>query len=267
MKKFNFWQWMVYKDDLFLNVVNCINAARRLWGFRYRKWGRIGEKILAEDKGKSSEVIIVLNGPSIKEQPLERLKGKTVIFANQGFRLQQYREIKPKYHVFIDTKMVKGVWDIKWLDEIHEMVPDITFVMPASWAVLPILKPYIDKGYRIAWMNSRGGGMRGFGVAQACFGLAMAIGCKRIYVTGFEDTGFASSLVSDSSHFYGRDSDELNKPPELLMQGYYMNARHVRELIRFSHIVRKRGVEVINLTRGGVVTEFPRMRFEDVFSE
>lgn len=267
MKKFNFWQWMVYKDDCILNIVNCVNAARRLWGFRYRKWGRIGKRILAEDFGRSEDAVIVLNGPSIKQQAIERIKGKTVIFANQGFKLPQYKEIQPRYHVFIDTKMIKGVWDIKWLDVIHDMVPDITFVMPASWAELPILKPYIEKGYRIAWMNSKGGGMRGFGVAQSCFGLAMAIGCKRIYVTGFEDTGFASSLVSESSHFYGRDSDELNKPPELLMQGYYMNARHVRELIAFAGRAKKKGIEIINVTKGGVVTEFKRMPFEDAFPQ
>lgn len=262
-----FWQWMVYKDDVFFVIVEFLVSVMRLWGVRYRRWGNIGRRMLLTSKSDSKEAVIVLNAPSIKSQPLENLCGRTVIFANQGFRLPQYKQIHPKYHVFVDTKMVKGVWDIKWLDQIHDMIPDITFVMPSRWATLPLMKPYIEKGYNIAWLNEAGESIRGFGVAQVCFKVAELIGCKRVYVTGFEDTGFAASLVSDSSHFYGRDADELNRSPEMLMQGYYMNARHVRELIRFARKMAKKGVEIINVTRGGVVSEFKRENFEDVFGK
>ena len=139
---FDVWKWLVAKDDLLLSAIECIWSAKGLYGLRNLKWRCVGATLLKKHRAKTEgrDVVIVLNGPSVKEQPLARLKGKDLIFVNQGFRLQIYKELQPKYHVFIDSKMIHGVWDIKWLDEIYNMNPNVTFVMPASWARLPLLK-------------------------------------------------------------------------------------------------------------------------------
>ena len=265
--RFDVWKWLVKKDDLILSLIEIAWSSLHFFGFRDWKWRRIGNRIIEEDARmvKGSDVVIVLNGPSIKRQPLERLKGKDLIFVNQGFRLAAYQDLRPKYHVFIDTKLIHGVWDIEWLNEIHSMVPDITFVLPASWARLPLLKPYIERGYRIIWVGGCIGGMRGLGVSGACFDLAKALGYSTIYFTGFEATSFAASVLKVSSHFYGNDADECAMTPGDIMKGYYMNARQIRELILVAEHFKKSHVRVCNLTQGGVLNMFQRKEFEEVF--
>lgn len=265
--RFDVWKWLVAKDDFLLSAIECIWSAKNLYGFRNLKWRRIGNDLIKKHKLETEgrDVVIVLNGPSVKEQPLERLKGKDLIFVNQGFRLPAYKELRPKYHVFIDSKLIHGVWDIKWLDEIHDMNPNITFVMPASWARLPLLAQYIQKGYQIIWIDSCIGGLRGLGVSGACFDLARALKYATIYFTGFEATSFAASLLKTSSHFYGNDTDEATMTASDVMKGYYMNARQIRELVLVAKAFKRLHVNVVNLTNGGLLNMFPRKRFEEVF--
>lgn len=265
--KFDIWKWMVAKDDFLLTAIEVLWSARHFYGIRDWSWRRKGSAIIRQNRKNAlgKEVVIVLNGPSVKEQPLERLIGKDLIFVNQGFRLPAYKKLQPKYHVFIDTKLIHGIWDIKWLDEIHDMVPGITFVLPASWARLPILKPYIEKNYQIIWMGSCINGMRGLGVSGTCFDLACSLKYATIYFTGFEATSFAASLLKVNSHFYGNDSDEATMSASDIMRGYYMNARQIRELILIAKKFNKCGVQVFNLTYGGLLNMFPRKKFEEVF--
>ena len=264
MKKFDFWKWMVVKDDLLISLVDILAGGRNLWGLRTWRWARKGNRLIKEKKVNGGEVVIVLNAPSIREQPLERLKGRDLVFVNQGFRLPVYKALHPKYHVFVDSKMIHGVWDVKWLDEIHEMVPDITFVMPAAWTRSRRIKPYVNKGYNIIWLGSATWGVR-LGVSDVCFNLVRRLGYDKIYFTGFEASSFAASLLKQASHFYGNDMDESTMDASDYMKGYYMNARQMRELILHAKRFSKLGKDVVNLTRGGLLDMFRRERFEDVF--
>ena len=265
--KFDIWRWMVDKDDIVLSLIEILAGVRDFYGLKTWKYRKQGDELIKKDRrgAASKKVMVVLNAPSIKEQPLERLKNLDLIFVNQGFRLPCYKSLKPKYHVFIDTKLIHGVWDIRWLDEIHDMVPDITFVLPASWAMLPLLKPYIAKGYRIIWIGSCIGGMRGIGVSGTCFDLALKLGYSRMYFTGFEATSFAASLLKQSSHFYGNDADESLMTPDVIVKGYYMNMRQYRELMLLARKFKEKGIEVWNLTKGGLLDMFPRKKFDEVF--
>lgn len=265
--RFDIWRWMVDKDDFILNVIELITSVRNFYGLFDWRWRRKGALIVAEDRKlvKGKDVIIVLNGPSIAKQPLDRLKGKDLVFVNQGFRLPCYKELHPKYHVFIDSKLIHGIWDVGWLDEIHEMVPDITFVLPAEWARLPLLRPYIDKRFRIIWVGSCIGGMRGLGVSGICFNLVFRLGYSRVYFTGFEATSFPASLLKQSSHFYGNDSDECLMTPDVIVKGYYMNMRQYRELMLLANKFKKKKIDIWNLTVGGLLDMFPRKNFEEVF--
>ena len=265
MKKFDFWKWYVEKDDLILSVVQFVYGARRLWGLKDAKYRQIGRRLINEKKVDGGDAVIVLNGPSVKRQPIEHVIGKDVFFVNQGFRLPCYKSVHPKYHVFVDTKLIHGVWDVHWLDEILEMVPDITFAMPAHWASTHLFDSYIERKIPIIWLAHASGTTRGHGVSGACFDLAMQLGYKQIYFTGYEATSFASALLSQASHFYGNDRDESTLTASDIMKGYYLNARHIREVIISAERMKKAGIKVYNLTDGGILEMFERKRFEDVF--
>ena len=267
--KIDIWKWMVTKDDFLLSLIEILGSVRGLYGLRSYRWRKIGADIIASRRADAAgkDVVIVLNGPSIKKQPLERLQGMDLVFVNQGFRHPAYKLLKPKYHVFIDSKMIHGTWDIGWLDEIRDMVPEITFVMPADWARLPLLQPYIEKNFSIIWTGGCIGGMRGLGVSGECFNLVQRLGYKRVFFTGFEATSFAASLLKESSHFYGNDTDEESMTASDIMKGYYMNARQIRELILVAETFVKNHVEAYNLTEGGLLNMFTRKKFDDVFPE
>lgn len=262
MAKFDFYEWLVYKDFPLIKFANFVHNAKGLWGWRYRQAARQGAKMIKDSKVVGGDIFIALNAPSIKEMPLERIKGKMdCIFVNQGFKLPAYKDLHPKYHFFIDSKLINGIWDIHWIDEILEMVPDITFVMPPSWSQLPILKPYIDRGVKILWFN----GKHSHGVSGQAFQLCWKLGYKRIYFAGYEQTGIAAYILNQSSHFYGADPDEASHSVRYIMKDLSMNARHLWAAIKSAEYARTIGVELINLSRGGIMNMFERKVFEEVF--
>ena len=185
------------------------------------------------------------------------------IFVNQGFKLPSYKLLQPKYHFFIDPKLINGTWDIHWIDEILAMVPGITFVMPAGWSNHPIIKPYVDRGVQILWFN----GKYSHGVSGAAFQFCWELGYKRIYFAGYEQTAIAAYILNQSTHFYGADPDEDTYSPRFLATALSMNARHLWAAIKSEEYAERIGVELINLSRGGIMNMFKRQVFEDVFPE
>lgn len=264
MKKFDFYAWLVTKDELIISLVKFVYNARRLWGWGDRRARRDGRMMLKDMSVTDKSLFIALNGPSIKRQPLERVKGMDCIFVNQGFRLPQYRLLHPRFHIFIDTKLVKGVWDIKWIDEILKMVPDITFVMPTSWSRLAVLKPYVDRGVRILWWDAPSSAMT-HGVSGFAFQLAWRLGYTKIYFSGYEQTATPAYILKQASHFYGNDPDVDTHDAYYIMKDLSMNARHLAAAFRSSEYAKRIGVKMYNLTEGGIMDMFERRRFEDVF--
>ena len=108
--KFDIWRWLVNKEDFILSLLEVLTSARSLYGLRDIRWIRKGNEIISRHRRDAAgkDVVIVLNGPSISKQPLERLKGHDLVFVNQGFRHPAYKELQPKYHVMIDSKLIHG---------------------------------------------------------------------------------------------------------------------------------------------------------------
>ena len=263
-RKFDFYEWLVIKDEPIIALANFIHASKRLWGLGDWRAKRQGKRMLSAMRVDSKDLMVILNAPSVKEQPLERIKGMDCVFANQGFKMPQYQIVHPKFHVFIDSKLVKGIWDIRWIDEILAMVPDITFVMPTAWSRNAVLQPYVKRGVRILWWDAPSARMT-HGVSGFIFQLAWALGYKRIYFTGYEQTATPAYILKQASHFYGNDPDFATHDAHYIMKDLSMNARHLASAIRSSAYAKKIGVEMYNLTKGGIMDMFERKAFEEVF--
>lgn len=268
-KKFDFVIWLINKDGPIVKLANFVHGAKRLWGLGdwRAKWQ--AKKMLPQFEIKDRELFVFLNGPSVKKQPLERVarrKDIDCIFVNQGFKLPQYKMLHPKFHVFIDTKMLKGIWDVHWIDEILEMVPDITFVMPPSWAKHPVIKPYVDRGVRILWWQTPIKNLA-HGVSATAFQLGWRLGYKRIYFTGYEQTATPAYMLKQASHFYGNDPDVETHDTTYIIKDLYMNACHLLVAQASARYAKQIGVDMVNLTDGGLMDMFRRERFEDVFPE
>lgn len=250
----NFWQLMIKKDNLIIDVIGKVLTIRSRFNFKE-------QKLLISTKpdiplGKGKDLYLILNGPSLKKQDLALLKGKTLMFVNRGFKHPLYKLLKPDFHVFVDNKLLSGEWDMVWLDEIVRLNPNITFLMPVSWAFHDKVKPYIKKGYNFQWLAS-GSKVLCLGVSGACFKFAIAQQFKTIYFTGFDANGIAYELIkSSNSHFYGVSEDNNTKSTKNYVMDLYMHSRHLSDLRSFAQKCKKRNINIINLTDGGLLDMF-----------
>jgi hypothetical protein len=164
--------------------------------------------------------------------------------------------------------MISGVWSVKWFDEIIEMVPDITFVLPVKWANNDVLKAFVNNHkYKILWLENKNI-FDCIGVSSACFSASVFLGFKKIYFTGFDGTGLPHELLkSSNSHFYGKSEEDKLKTTKEYVRDLYMFSRQLSDLNRLALKYEKEKVKIINLTNGGILDMFERMEFNDFIIE
>jgi len=250
-----FWHLMIKKDDWICALVDFLMRIKSLFSFKRQKLlMRMSEKELV---GHGKDIFIILNGPSLKNQDLSVLKGKTTMFVNRGFKHSLYATLKPDYHVFVDPKMLTGEWPVDWIDEILTMAPDITFIMPVSWAFVDKFQPYIKKGVSFYWLDDSSR-CTFLGVAGECFKFSIIQKFKTIYFTGFDANGLAHELVNSSSHFYGTNEENLKKTTINYVDDLLMFSRHLHDLNRFARKCKMQKINIVNLTDGGLLDMFER---------
>lgn len=257
----NFWDLMIRKDDWICSFINIAYNLSRKFNIKeqriLRKMNSVKFNNLAND------IFIVLNSPSIQKQDLSVLKGKTVMFVNRGFYHPLYRELQPQFHTFVDPKMLSGEWPVTWLDEILELSPDVTFVMPVTWAFEEKFQTYIKKGVSFYWIPVNGK-CNCLGVAGECFQFAINQNISTIYFTGFEASGIAYELIKVNSHFYGVNEENLKKTTKDYVIDLFMHSRHLHDLNLFAEKCKKKGITLINLTEGGLLDMFPRKNISEI---
>lgn len=251
----DFWSWMIRKDDIILSSVERIRGIAQYRSGQIRRIRK--EMSMRPLDGVGEDLYILLNAPSLNTQDLSVLKGKNTMFVNRGFMHPLYKELQPKYHVFVDPKMLKGIWPIEWLDKIWTMSPETTIILPASWYANPLFKDYKgDK--RIYWL-SYSLPFYNLGVSGSCFSFAIRQKFEKIYFSGFDATGIGHEMVKTAdSHFYGNDKELENKPTTQFVIDLLMHSRHLHDLNRLAQWCNKKGYKLINITNGGLLDMFPR---------
>jgi len=253
---------MIKKDDYIIGFLNFLYRIKCLFDFKENILLKKTKKF--KDTYKDQDIFIVLNGPSVKNQDLSLLKTRNSMFTNRGFKHPLYKEIAPKFHVFVDPKMLTGEWSVTWLDEILEMVPDITFVMPVKWAFVDKFKPYVDRGVSILWLPMHDP-LLCLGVSGYCFRASVFLGFKNIYFTGFDGNGLAYELINKgNSHFYGVNEENLVKSSKDYIRDLYMNSRHLNDLDAYAKSCRKNNINIYNITDGGIMDMFERKDWDSV---
>lgn len=251
----DFWSLMIKKDDMILSSVEFV---RRLLNRTNRQVRYIVKEMsLRPLDGMGTDLYILLNAPSLKTQDISVLKGKNIMFVNRGFMHPLYKELQPKYHVFVDSKMLKGIWPVGWLDEIWSISPNTIIILPASWYINPVFKDYRNNkniywlSYSIPFYN--------LGVSGSCFSFAIQQNYDKIYFAGFDATGIGHEMVKTAdSHFYGNDKELENKPTKQFVIDLLMHSRHLHDLNRFAEWCKKKNYKLINITNGGLLDMFPR---------
>ena len=244
---------MIKKDDWILSFVEHIRSLKLYYKPNLLKVKNQMRRLPKEGDGK--DLYVVLNAPSLKSQDLNVLKGKTTMFVNRGFKHPLYKDLQPTYHVFVDSKMIKGIWPVDWIAEIHNMSPSTKILLPLAWYDNPMFTPFHDYIYWLNWQLP----FYNLGVSGECFSFAIQQNFKTIYFTGFDATGIGYEMIkSGGSHFYGNDEELEGKKTTQFVVDLYMHSRHLHDLNRLSLYCKKHGIKIINLTNGGLLDMFER---------
>lgn len=251
---------MFWKDDIILSLLNKIMTLKTTFNPSLIKVKREMRSRPKEGHGRS--LYLILNGPSLKKQNISLLKGKILMFVNRGFMHSEYKNLQPKYHAFIDTKMRDGIWPVEWIDEIWEMSPETKILLPLSWYRLQRFCRFRDDD-RIYWLNWSVP-FNALGVAGACFSYAIQQRFEKIFFTGFDANGIICEMLDMSeSHFYGEDEELRGRNSLQYAQGLYMHGRHLRDWYLMGTYCQKVGVEVYNFTGAGLIDGFKKITFND----
>ena len=270
------WDVRLYWNDIFLLFANVWFRSQYAMKGGAKSHGLMNnEKLKNIHSGK--RLIVVGNGPSINEQDLRLLKGEITFFVNRGFLHPHYEAIQPTYHIIIDPKMATGEWPLDFLDEAAEKNPGVTFLLNGAWYQLPQFQSYKEK-YNIYWLyqalfftpNIRRNidltriGVGGAVVEQGILA-SIYMGAKDIYIIGVDYNGFAYDLLQKSSHFYGVNSENLTKGYRDIYKDLDMISTSFRQFELIAKYCHKKGVSLVNMTRGGVLDICQRMKYEDLF--
>lgn len=247
------WDLMITKDDWLLSFVE---GFRALMLYTNPSKLRLRSQMRRLPKeGIGDDLYIILNAPSLKTQDLSVLKNRTTMFVNRGFMHPLYKTLQPKYHVFVDSKMIKGIWPVSWIDNILSLSPHTKILLPISWSDNMMFKPYHEHIYWLNWTLP----FYNLGASGACFSFGIQQQFEHIYFTGFDATGIGHEMVQTSdSHFYGNDKELEGKSTKQFAVDLLMHSRHLHDLNRLAEYCKKRNINVINLTNGGLLDMFHR---------
>lgn len=280
----------IKKEDIDLCLIptghkkEMIDLDRQLYQKDIRTYNFIAEptwadrmKIL-EYKGKheGEEAFILGNGPSVRYEDLDRLKGKLVFVANRFHKAYENTSMRGTYTASADILMIE-----EFGQEIARGSQTPYFVqargakhvyMNSEYDIIEygIIPRPVGPFPQVAFSEDLTKGLgNGASIVYDLIQLAVWMGVKRIYLYGIDHsfnlpanyTGKEGTTVKDTgenNHFikdYRKGSGVWYSPAtEVINKGF-----EVARMYCDSH-----GVEIYNITRGGYLEAFLRRDFDDV---
>ena len=268
MSGFNFWDFKISTDDYTFELANFFY---RLKMVRLKSILKRNNEL--RDTNTNERAFIILNGPSLKQQDIKRLKGELLFFVNRGYKHPDYAILKPKYHVIVDGKLKTGEWSMSMVDKIFEINPSVTLILNAKWYKLKQFEHLLQKP-NIYWIDTDliftrffSGNLDltksipGRAVFGACFATAVFSGVKEVCFLGLDGNGLAHEILNSSSHFYGINEDNNTKTGKDYIKDLYMMSHGLRSYYAIANYSKKKGIKVVNMTKGGLLDMFERKEF------
>ena len=250
--------------NLFLRGINLLYLR-----FFYHPIHRKKYKVLSryKDCHQGKRCFIVATGPSLQLEDINKLKGEICFGMNSIFKLYDKTEWRPTYYAIIDSSVYRRIKnDIEQIDIEGLFFPDRIL---DSALVNAHYVPFIDN-----WCNSAierrvipnifqkrkfGRDMTkrfyaGASVVHFIMQIAFYMGFSEIYLLGTD----CSAPNKHSTLTPYKDSDQLGNSPQDIYDGLMQDY----EIAKQEAI--KRGIKIINATRGGALELFPRVDLDDL---
>jgi hypothetical protein len=261
-------------------VIDLINLYEKIY-FLYRKFtGKyyfLKKNKILKNTHKEERIFILGNAPSLNNFDLKKLKNEIIIMVNRSFDHPDYEIIKPKYHIFVDPKLATGVWPLSYIDEIYKKNPNVKLIFNSEWYYLEKFKEFRDKK-NVFWVKSKSisllfnnfnnnlsDNISTMGVIGHAISSAIYLGSKKIYILGVELNGIIKLLADKDSHFSGKDPDYKNYTSWEWARDLGISSRGFRIWHRFNDHCKKNKIELINLSKTGLIDFMHEEDFNSLF--
>ncbi len=247
----------------------------------YKEWKSVLNHLNLKDIHKGKRCFIIGNGPSLKAEDLDKLKGEITFAANRIFKIFPRTDWRPTYYICIDYLMY-GI-DYKEINHIDsklrfvpleralaagEIYDEVTYYNRVVNCV-DIKDGKIVRGKEFAFSDNiedvvYGGQTVLFDAIQ----IAAYMGFSEIYLLGV-DCGYKLEVLENGSivennieknHF--DDSYDEGLEGKIAVVGTLYATRLAFEKAKES--CEKKGIVIRNATRGGKLEIFQRVSLEDV---
>ena len=238
------------------------------------------------DLHRGERCFILGSGRSIVEQDLTRLAGEHVITQNSFHAHRDIAVIAPRYHCVVpmfQPRVFDRDW-VQWFREMQERLPATTHLFAGLNARELLAREglfagragFVQQGFdplllRRAPVDLTRRVMNIPTALTQCLTVAIYLGFQRIYLLGFDLTQMCEGRQGNWGRFYGSSpvtrnasergvEDERDRDGENWFQYWVM----WRSFVLLREEAARRGGEIVNAGRGGLLDCFRRERYEDV---
>lgn len=216
----NGWDIKEYFDEIVFESYNLYNFIHSI---RYKNKIKNIELEL-----NHNQCNLILNGPSSKDITIDT--SLPCFFVNYGFNHQYFKQVKSPILIIIDTKLIRGEWDLSILMEALKVNQNVKFIFNYKYLTSKKFLSYVKKvnclGYinnsriptRFNWKRKLEVGKFNFGVgvAEQALSLMGSLGYKKINTYGFDGNNVLLALTGKDTHFYGSDSTKDWSDPRFI---------------------------------------------------
>lgn len=250
----------------------------------------LGKNTVLHNKYKNERCFVLCTGPSINQQAIEKLKNEVVFGVSTGFLHKKYSTIHPTFHctpqctytelftkeaainlfrtmdehTFSDTKFIFSDTERKLIEENQLFRGKELYYVSLSRKMRKEDKEIYDISKRIPGVTT---------VPVMAIIVAMYMGFNKIYLLGTECDScitkqYVHAMQEELSSTFGHYDYSVDQDNNILANNYEAWEETTQVLFQFRvlhQIAIENGIEIINATIGGIVDEFPRIDFNDLF--
>jgi hypothetical protein len=236
-----------------------------------------------KDKYKGKRCFILGNGPSINGVDLSKLENEITIVMNYFHHNPVLEKWQPTIYCAGDPVSSYNNRELELMREVPQKIfPKEAYFLPLSVKnlfeknhIFPSEKTrYLDMhGHVLHWnlKNSDFNLTKKIPAVQntivMAIILAMYFGCEKIYLIGADHNWLAYPKISLTPHFYQNPEKTFEED----ITSYWKYKHNIEAVLtmfkqyeKIHKYAQKRNIEIINLTEGSFLDEFPRAKYEDI---